>query len=220
MTWGELWHWAGLFWDRLRDWFLVFVAGGIIAPRLLEMLTTARLLIEEDPDDPMIGRPSQGDLAFFHVRVTAVRRWHLIWARPPKGVRAFVSIGQAINAPARWVDWPEPLADVPVVLPNGQVQVVQYPDRAELARQRTMDFMALDLPHRVDVAVKVEGRSEIYSWNNDNYMHGTQVDVHPPLGQGDYPVEIRLEYEGGTVRGRFRLSNQGTSWRDVRLYRV
>lgn len=225
MNWGDL---AAQAWN----WFVVFVLGGVLVPRLYERLTvkvtTARLLIEEDPQDPMIGRPSQGNLAFFHVRVTAVSRSRLFRARPPKGVRAFVFIRDAtsgqpvINADGRWVDWPEPIADAFVTMPDGQIKVVQYPDRGELNRQKTMDFAALDVggAKRIDVAVKVEGQDEIYFWNNENYKHGGQVNVHPPLGNGDYDVEVRLEYEGGLVRQKFRLSNRGASWRDVRLYRA
>ncbi len=226
MNWGDL---VGRIWD----WFVVFVLGGVLVPRLYERLTvnvtTARLLIEEDPQDPMIGRPSQGNLAFFHVRVTAVSRSRLFRARPPRGVRAFVTIANAasgqpvINAPARWVDWPEPIAEVPVVmLPTGQIQLVQYPDRAELNRQRAMDFTALDIhgAQRIDIAVKVEGQNEIFFWNNDNYRHGGQVNVHPPLGLADYDIEVSIEYEGGPVHQRFRLSNRGPSWKDVRILRT
>jgi hypothetical protein len=112
------------------------------------------------------------------------------------------------------------LLDIPVPMPNGTIQVVPFPDRGELARQRVMDFIALDLPHRVDVAVKAENDSAIYFWNNENYKQGRRVDTHPPFGQGNHQVEVRFEYEGGVVHQRFELSNGGTSWKTVRLRRT
>lgn len=226
MTWGDLVA-------KVWDWIVVFVLGGVLVPRLYERLTvkatTARLLIEEDPHDPMIGRRSEGNHAFFHVRVRAVNRYRPWRARPPKDVRASISItdlasGQTvINAPARWVEWPEPMNEVPVVvLATGQIQFVEYQNREELNRQKTMDFAAIDAhgAQRIDVAVKVQGQTEIYFWNNDNYRQGRRIDAHQPLGNRDYDVEVRLEYEGGSVIEKFRLSNGGASWTDVRIYRL
>lgn len=207
---------------------LIGAIGSLLAARIYDRLRRAELVIEDDPADPMIGRPSEGSQAFFHVSTYARAQWSvtgfLFGARPPQGVRGFVTVTDAagqevINKPGRWTSWPEPVSMIPILTGVGALIPVRYVDPKEIARQQTLDFRSLGSRERLDIAIKVEGQADIHFWNNENYARGGIFPDHT-LGPGDYRVTVTVEYEGTRKNQRFELSNRGMSWKDVRIRRL
>lgn len=219
------------FWGTLA----IGVALGGIAGFLASLLANAAyayllrpvLEIDVDPGNPdPTTNPSQGPEVFFHARVTLSDQMVPILGprRAPRSVLAYVTIKdinqQGIHldsAPARWVSWPEPLRLVPVAQLGGTI-LQPHLDTREIARQKTFEFQVPGQKEQLDVAYKVEGQDDIYFWNNSNYRHGAQYPPHR-LPKGHYEVSISLLSEGRRWTQRFRLSNEGRSWRDVRLVR-
>jgi len=185
------------------------------------------LTIEPDPTNPdPDNRPSIGQEAFYHVlAISSDRRVLLFGARRlPKVVRASVTIMDtarkttAIDDPARWAGWPEPIALVPIPGRGGTV-LQPHVDPKELARQRSFDFEAPGQREQIDIALKIENQPEIHFWNNTSYRHGgihSHLERHR-LAPGEYDVRVTLRCAGQTWMRWFRLSNKGLSWRDVSL---
>jgi hypothetical protein len=196
-----------------------------------------------DPTNPdPLHRPSVGPHAFYHVlAVSSDRPVPLFGHRHvPKFARARVAIMDNnrqvtyIDAEARWAGWPEPTALVPVPnpsrlsLPNlirsvlrlkalaPGVTLQRYVDLKELARQRTFDFETPGQQEQIDIALKIENDNNIYFWNNRSYEQGTTHPAHT-LGQGDFDVRVSVGIEGSWTVAWFRLSNRGSSWRNVSL---
>lgn len=214
--------------------FVLGILASMIASLVIEELRGPAFSITTDPGNVERTRnPSIGPFAFFRAEVTPTPplrvkgRGVLGSRRTPRSVTAYVTVTDPLRhnptfqrVPARWPAWPAPMA-TQFLTDQGTGNLVRIDrfDDAEAARQRVLDFAGPRDSQPLDVFLKIEGREEIYFYNNDNYRHGMDYAAHA-LPYGDYHVEVIVECEGRITRQWFSLSNRGSSWRDVRFQRL
>jgi hypothetical protein len=218
--------WKALTVSAISGFIFGFIAS-LLANAVYRYMLRPDFTIELDDSGPAPGvRPSIGPYAFFHIIVvSSSHRVPLLGTRRiPQVVKASITIQDAlrnqtfISKPARWSGWPEPIALVPE-FDSGETALIPYADTKEIARQRTFNFESPGDREQIDLVLKVEGQSQMYFWNNDNYRNGWLYEGHR-LEQGDYHVRVRVECEGRAWMQRFSLSNGGTSWSDIRIVRL
>jgi hypothetical protein len=106
----------------------------------------------------------------------------------------------------RWAGTPEPLQPRPdggYVLDVTKLPAGQEKDVAPGGREI------------VDVAVKFDGESQFYVWNNESYVHDWRRP--PPLDGREYHVLVSVRSGGVEVAREFRLRNNGSSRHDLYL---
>jgi hypothetical protein len=113
----------------------------------------------------------------------------------------------------RWVRSPEPIANQIISL-DGKVQF-HILDFARAATESRMDVYPGE-EEVLDVAVRFDGETDCYGWNNDSYLYNWR-NPNWKLPRGRYLVKVVITSSGRKCSGVFRLVNDIDSRTDFRL---
>lgn len=104
----------------------------------------------------------------------------------------------------RWTGSPEPQVVFLSTGVGGVVAVLNNPQ----ALKSTVDVYPDDT-ELLDIAVRVDGESECYGWNDETYFHRNWRNPDRELRHGLYMVEVTVSSSGKKRQEYFRLANDG-----------
>ena len=113
----------------------------------------------------------------------------------------------------RWVKSQEPVANQ-IIAPDGSVQFY-IRDFSRAATESRIDVYPGE-EELLDVAVRFEGETECYGWNNDSYFYNWR-NPNWKLPRERYLVKVVITSSGQKCLGVFRLINDVDNRTDFRL---
>ena len=116
--------------------------------------------------------------------------------------------------PVRWVGSPEPIANQIINPADGTVQFV-IRDFARAAAESRIDVYPGE-EELLDVAIRFDGESECYGWNNDSYLYNWR-NPNWRLLRVRCLVKVVITSSGQKCSDVFRLVNNVDSYTNFRL---
>lgn len=193
-----------------RD-FVLGVTAGVISSVLIAVF----LGIVRSPDlaielgDTADGSYAPGQFRFVHVRVrnSAYRLWRWQLRRPATFCRAKLSFGDIgvaahrFELHGRWSSLAEPVHVVPGAGPILDYGAILVPPR---------EIISAGEQAPVPIAVKQEGVTDCFGFNNESYLHPNWSNPAWVLGPGTYWVRVQITSAEVEAVRVFYVVNNGT----------
>jgi hypothetical protein len=188
----------------------------IIITVLVERLRAPHLTLSIEPPLEMAPRgPFAQKWRSLRVKVTneSLPRWANWWMlrSPGQQCRAQIAFLRADGTlfldkaiTGRWTGSPEPLVAYIATSSGGTAAVLTNPQQL----RATIDVYPGET-ELLDVAVRVDGEHDCYSWNDETYFYQNWRNPNCRLGRGIYLVEVTVTSSGKKCRDYFRLANDG-----------